>query len=360
MIRIIPYENVYENQVQDLFDIPVSGYIALSLQRKPHSLLGAQIQTEIPFIYIAIDDKTNQVLGIFNIGKRLQIFDGSVESLPYFCDLRIIPSHQNGRILLAMIRYVSSLNLNLDVLPATTVVFSDNEKMIKIIEKRAKQNKQSTLPYYTKVTDIETFIFQRIKKSYHKPFKIRKATRDDIILMQEFYDQDLTELKLVVDFTKIGLAPYYLDQKIEDYLLCFKDDELVGLLGTWNTSAFKQTVVKKYHWSIKWTRKLYNLLFSHILGYPHLPKEGEAIKTTSIHSISIFERSIPIFQSLIQEAISLTNNPIIVTVDIKDPLYNYLSSLKTSIRKKGNLYLVTQTGNVKFNAKYVNIDVARI
>ena len=196
MIKIIPYDTVYENQIQVLYDIPVSGFIALSLQRKPHSMYGAHIQTETPNVYIAIDTVVQRVVGLFNIGCRFQIYQRTVQNLPYFCDLRISPSHQNGRVFLAMIRYVQSLGLNLDLKPATTIVFADNSRMIQMIEKRAKQKEDSKLPYYTKIADIETFIFNRLKLLVdHKTYQIRRANNNDIDQMQIFYNQDVTPFK---------------------------------------------------------------------------------------------------------------------------------------------------------------------
>jgi hypothetical protein len=360
MIKILPYNTSYENQVQDLYEIPVSGFISLSLQRKPHSLPGAHIQTEIPRVFIVIDDISHCVIGLVNVGSRCQIFQGKVESLPYFCDLRIAPSHQNGKVLLAIIRYINCLGLDLDRGPATTVVFSDNTRMINIIEKRAAEKIPKKIPYYTKVADIETFIFQRADFFENKLYDIRRATEDDIMLMQTFYDKDLTALKLVIDFSKIGQNAYYAGQKIEDYLLCFEGEALVGILGLWDTSAIKQTVVNKYHWSLKLARVFYNSVASGLLGYPPLPKEGEVIKTTGIHSVSIKERSVTIFRLLIQQAVQSSLYPLIITVDVKDPFYVYLSSLKRSIRKKGNFYLVSESGNITFNEAYISVDVPRI
>lgn len=360
MIRIVPYDTTYENQVQDLYEIPVSGFISLSLQRKPHSLPGASIQTEMPSVYVAIDDASHRVIGIFNIGRRHQIYHKKVESLPYFCDLRIAPSHQNGKVLLSMIRFINTLGLSLDKLPATTIVFSDNTRMINLIKKRAEQKISKLIPFYTKVAEIETFIFQRINLFDDKSYEIRRATEGDIILMQTFYDKDLTALKLSLEFREIGRSPYYYGQKLEDYLLCFKENELVGILGIWDTSAIKQTVVTKYHWSLRLGRRVYNIVGSSILGYPALPKEGDAIKTNAIHSISIKERSVTIFRLLIQQAVQISKYPLIVSVDIKDPIHDYLSSIKRSIRKKGNFYLVSESGNSTFNEKYISVDVSRI
>ena len=136
MIKILPYHEAYEAGIKALFAIPVSGDLVLSLEREDNYFKGALIQTEVPKVFLCVDNE--QVVGVFNVGERRSIVDGLVVYVPYFCDLRIHPNYQKGTILLRIIKFVNEVCTDLDNMPALTIVFSDNYRMIDMINRRSK------------------------------------------------------------------------------------------------------------------------------------------------------------------------------------------------------------------------------
>jgi hypothetical protein len=361
MITLIPYDEKYEDKVQALYKIPVSSSISLSFQRHPHSLINAHIQTEYPELWIAVDRDIDQVIGIFNIGTRACIWDNKIQQMPYYCDLRIHPDFQNGRTFLKMLQCEKNRWKDLDHIPATTVIFADNHKMLEMVKKREAGHLSDLAPFYQKIADLNTFIFKTVPKTFsNHGYIIRNARSSDIQDMNQLQNQNQTELMLMYDFNNIGKVPYYYGQNIEDYILCFDNHQLVGMLGIWDTSSFKQTVVHKYSRMYKLVRPLYNLIASSMLSFPDLPDEGEKFNNLSIHSMIINKRNPDIFKALLSYITNRKKSTYMITLDKRDPLYETMLLARRSVTKEGHLFVVTRTKKIHKSFDWIPVDMVRI
>ncbi|MBP6236068.1 MAG: hypothetical protein KA536_08000 [Saprospiraceae bacterium] len=361
MIIIVPYEIKYEAQIQTLFEIPVAGTISLSLQRRPDSRTGANIQTENPNVFITLLKEQDMVIGIFNIGTRSVYWNRKVVLMPYYCDLRIHPEYQNGMVFRKMLRFIHQRELDLDHLPASSIVFSDNFKFIEMIKKRASGKLSELVPYYQKMTDIETFIFKSTPKKFaaHGYF-IRKATEKDIDMMAAFQEQNQRELMLSINYHDIRITPYYFAQKMEDYLLCFDDDQLVGVLGLWDTTSFKQTFIHSYNRWLRLIRPIYNFVASRMATFPQLPKEGGKLNYISIHSLVVSDRNPEVFKALLSFVTLDLSTTFMITLDKKDPLYPIMSKINPAMRKEGHYFLITRSQEITKSMQWIPVDLPRI
>ncbi|MBP6183978.1 MAG: hypothetical protein KA479_03500 [Saprospiraceae bacterium] len=361
MIVIIPYDLKYEPQIQVLFEIPVAGYVSLSLQRRPDSRVGAYIQTENPNVFITLLKEQDLVIGIFNIGTRSIYWKGEIVCMPYYCDLRIHPDFQNGTVFRQMLRFIHERELNLDQIPASSIVFSDNHKFLKIIEKRASGILSNLVPYYQKITDIETFIFKYTPKIFaaHR-FFIRRASETDINMMLAFQEENQRELMLSLNYDLVGNKPYYFDQKIDNYILCFDADKLVGVLGLWDTTSFKQTVIHKYNRLLRLIRPIYNFGARHVAIFPELPKEGDILNYISIHSLVISDRKPEVFKAFLSNLTSSLSTTFMLTLDKRDPLYPTMLQINPAIRKEGHYFLITKSQEIIKSVPWIPVDAPRI
>jgi hypothetical protein len=63
----------------------------------------------------------------------------------------------------------------------------------------------------------------------------------------------------------------------EDIVLALRDGQIIGVLGAWDQSAFKQVVVRGYSRSLAWGRPFYNWAAAW-RGAPTLPRAGSSIQ----------------------------------------------------------------------------------
>jgi len=366
MIKILPYHEAYEAGIKALFAIPVSGDLVLSLEREDNYFKGALIQTEVPKVFLCVDNE--QVVGVFNVGERRSIVDGLVVYVPYFCDLRIHPNYQKGTLLLRIIKFVNEVCTDLDNMPALTVVFSDNYRMIDMINRRSKFD-GSSIPFYHELATLNTYIFRlkRTKELKNSVLKFRQATKDDIHHMMQLQSQvEKFDFHPFYDFANIGADPYYEGLKFSDYYLAFKEDTLYGICGIWDMSDIKQTVVKSYSSRLKYIRPFYNFLLARFFNFPYLPSSGSRLKTIQLHSILIRDREPQIFRHLLNSIATIYCLPkdtsLLCTLDQRDRLSNVFSTVPNKITKEGRAYLVNRKKEIEpyLEGGYLCIDAARI
>jgi hypothetical protein len=349
MISIIPYSVSYEEGIKALCKIPVSGRISLALEREPEYYTGSQVQCEIPEVYVAYEEQTKKVWAVFNVGKRRLWLNSKVEWVRYLCDLRIHPDKQGSSLLLRISKFFQEISEE-DKWPAQTIVFSDNERMLKMIEKRSLLNQKSTLPYYhfagRLVTQLCTF---NTKKYFEKKFHVRRAIPSDIPGMQALANRENAKVNYspYYDFSQLN-SHYYQGLEISNFFLAFENDTIVGICGVWDQNSFKQTRITGYDKLLSTIRPIYNLIATTGFFSP-LPKAGSILKYLNTHSIVIENRNPGIFSALASEIKASFKSENydywMCSLSEKDPLMESLKSIK-SRKVAGNYYLVSHDRNV--------------
>ncbi|MGM0579958.1 MAG: hypothetical protein ACQETL_04725 [Bacteroidota bacterium] len=344
MLKILPYKPGFEEGIKALCRIPVSGNISLALEREPSYLKGAHIQCESPKIYVVIDGETSKVWAVFNVGSRRLWYQNQIMSARYLCDLRIHPKKQQGSILYMIIKKFRELTAK-DLLPAQTVVFADNHKMLAIIEKLTQRKRASQLPYYHFIGGLVTYMFgfnpQKEKKGN---LTIRQAKDGDIETIQAFFDEESpkTNFYPYYNFRELDKS-YYSDLNINDFFLAFEETELVGVCGIWNQKEIKQTRILGYSNLYKLLKPIYNLL-APVFGNIKLPAKGSTLNYLNLHSVLIKEKNPAVFQKLVNRIEYVYKDQgydyMLCSFSEEDPLTQVLTAKRHARKIKGNYYLV--------------------
>lgn len=344
MIKILPYKPEFEEEIKALCRIPVSGNISLALEREPSYLKGAHIQCENPEIYVAIDSNIQKVWAVFNVGTRRLWYQNKINSARYLCDLRIHPEKQQSLVLYQIIKKFRELTAK-DTLPAQTVVFADNHKMLTIIEKLSQRKKASQLPYYHFIGGLVTYMFGfNPQKKEKGSLDIRRATKDDIETMQAFFDKEgpKTNFYPYYNFKELHKS-YYSRLSISDFFLAFDAKQLVGVCGVWNQKEIKQTRILGYSNLYKLIKPVYNLL-APVIGNIKLPAEGSILSYLNLHSVLIREKNTAVFQQLVNRIEDVYKDQgfdyLLYSLSEEDPLTEVLNAKKRVRKIKGNNYLV--------------------
>ncbi len=350
MIEIIPYEKRFEAGIQALCRIPVSGNIALSLEREPNYFAGVQIQCEEPEVFVAFDSGTNLIWAVFNIGRRRVWYENKVVYVRYLSDLRIHPAKQKGSLLLRISSHFCKLCAQ-EELPAQTIVFEDNEKMLHVIEKLKQMKGSSNLPLYHFAGKLITHLFRVKSRNFDKgTYEIRRAKASDIQSMQSFFDSESSKINYspYYDFTSLG-TPYYQGLQIEDYFLAFQNGQIAGMCGVWDQISIKQTRIVSYSKLYRMMKPVYNLL-APLTGWSKLPMEGSILHTLNLHCICVSNRNPKIFQSLMWHISGVYTNAkfdsMLCSLSEEDPLIRVFDAVKCR-RIKGNYYLVNDGRDIQ-------------
>jgi hypothetical protein len=111
--------------------------------------------------------------------------------------------------------------------------------------------------------------------------------------------------------------------RIEDFIVARRGGEIAGVIGVWDQSSFKQTVVRGYAGWLGAIRPFYNF-GAKWMGRPRLPSIGEEIRYAYAAFVRVADDDREIFQTLLRHAHGLAAQRgfsyLMIGMEERDPL----------------------------------------
>jgi hypothetical protein len=111
--------------------------------------------------------------------------------------------------------------------------------------------------------------------------------------------------------------------RIEDLRVARRSGRIVGVIGLWDQSSYKQTVVRAYSGWLKAAAPFYNL-GAPWLGRPALPRPGEKLRGAYAAFLCIADDDPAVFAALLRDVHNLAAgrgfNYLLAGLDARDPL----------------------------------------
>ena len=307
-------------------DTPQEGSISLNFERSPNFFHATQATTTEPEVWLMEDTNEQRLAASFSIGKRYVYVNGEKTLTRYGNDLRIHQDYKGGRTLFRLFKKYRELMQDEWM---QTVILEDNKASIDTVG-----SGRLSLPNYHQAGKLVTHMIALNQKVTSPTHRIRKATSNDIHLLQEFFDLHAKKKQFYpcYDFSEINNNnPYYRNLNLNSYYLCFNDKELVGVSGIWDQKSFKQTRFLSYHGNMKILRHINNLM-SKLFGGLNLPAPGSLGNYISLHSVLCKDNNPSVVKSLVSQIINdhrhLNYDALIIGFDQKDTLHEGLKNLK--------------------------------
>jgi hypothetical protein len=152
------------------------------------------------------------------------------------------------------------------------------------------------------------------------------------------------------DFSDSSTTPGF---RMEDFVLVRQKSEIVGVIGLWDQSSYKQTVVQAYHDSLRWLGPIYNA-WLHLSGAQPLPPPGQPIHFAYASFICLAENNPDIFGILLQYVYNLAVERgyayLMVGLSTRDPLLR-VARKYAHIPYYSRLYTVCWQEELSFHEK---------
>jgi len=308
-------------------ETPQEGSISLNFERHPDFFHATGVTTSDPEVWLMEDLHQGRLVASFSIGKRLVYLNGEKRLTRYGNDLRIHQDYKGGRTLFRLFKKYKELMQDEWM---QTVILDENKASIDTVG-----SGRLLLPTYHPAGQFTTHMIA-LNKSYSSPCdQVRRATSEDINEIQDFFDQHAKQKEFYpcYDFKKIASKDaYYRNLNINDYFLYYSNQELSGVVGTWNQKEFKQTRFLSYHGSMKLLRHMSNLS-SKIWGGLNLPPAGTLANYISLHSVLIKDNQPKILNNILSNILfeykNSTFDALIIGFDKRDPLHQALAKFKS-------------------------------
>ena len=298
---------------------PLPGRIAISYEREPDFSIVCDATGENTTVLVAADVETGATVGVACRSEREVFVNSAPMRLGYLGQLRI-DSRYRGRWLVSRGYSLLKRLHDRDPLPGylAAVTTGNREADGILVEKPRK-----FFPAFHPIADYDTLALS-VRRSVCAS-GIASATPDDIPEIAGFLRTEgprrqffpvWTEARLIALISRLGL-------RIEDVQIARRNGSIAGLMGLWDQSAYKQTVVRSYSGWLRLAAPLYNAGAPWLQRRP-LPKPGEKIRNGYAAFVCIAHDDATVFGDLLtatlQRAATRGLDYLLLGLDARDPL----------------------------------------
>ncbi|MBF0523264.1 MAG: hypothetical protein HQL24_09450 [Candidatus Omnitrophica bacterium] len=168
----------------------------------------------------------------------------------------------------------------------TTILEDNKTAKVALVWK----NKDQSIPNYYDVGGINTyFIFPFLPRFPLNTLNIVRGNMNIIDDVVTFLNAEGAKKQFFPVYTR----EYFLtlrNFKISDFYVTYDGGQIIGVAATWDQSAFKQVLLRKYNGRMKWVKMIFGGL---------LPNEGERIKHFYLSFVATKDNSAQILASLL-------------------------------------------------------------
>jgi len=289
---------------QLLRENPIPGSVILTYEREPNYFLGCATIGHFQQVVVARHRTGGELAGVVSRATRPLFVNGQVEEVGYLSQLRIDQKFQGHWLIPQGFRYLHQLHADGRVKGYLASIIEGNEQATGLLVNRPRKG----YPIFQEVCRLWTLaiIVRRPQRISASPYNISRGSTTDLSEIISFFQQHGAAKQFFPAYTEANFSdnPLTRDFDIEDFFLVRYQGQLVGVMGLWNQSAYKQSVVQEYSGSIARLKPLYNLGLRLIGAQPLLPP-GEQIRFAYICFICVAHNDPHIFDTLLRHVYNL-------------------------------------------------------
>jgi len=326
------------------------GRISLAFPRDPDFSLGCAITGDDYKIVVA--RAADEIVGVACRSVRHVFINGRPERLGYLGQLRV-DERFRGRFLVSRgFSLLAQLDQQ-DPVPAylASIVDGNHQATGVLVQRRRR-----SFPDFRALAEFRTLAIRLQsggKPPHSKGEDIMAGSLDQVPEIVAFLRTEGSRRQLFPEWTEEALrnlASFGL--KIEDIRVARRGGSIVGVLGLWDQSAYKQAIVRGYS---GWMR----------IAKPFLPRVGEEIR--SAYASLICATTPDVFASLLREIYSLASarrfDYLLVGLDARDPLLD-VARAYSHIAYPSRLYLASWSNGGHFHEQLdrrpIHVDIATL
>jgi len=298
--QAVPSDN---DSLQLLARVPMAGSISIAMEREPDYFASSSVQNDSPHVAVVCDSRgNNRIIGVISLGTRRVYIDGTETRVRYLSDVRILPQYRGLRPLRVINDYIRDCEMSDRSRTMHSIIFRDNTLYRGIIDRPPDLVRRLKYLWYYESGEFRTsaISLQAGSRTHTPRYQIRRGVADDVDQMQRFFDAEAPAKQFypAYRFAEIG-KDYFKGLEIGDYFLAFEHGRLVGITGTWDQSAFKQTRVAGYSGWLKRFRIPLNILSPITTGFS-LPPPGSEIRCFYLHTILTADNRADVFTDILE------------------------------------------------------------
>ncbi len=287
---------------------PMPGDISLSYRREPNYFVGCGTMGHFYQVGVIRYQPTGEIAGLACRSTRPMFVNGQVEEVGYLSQLRVDHKFRGMGLVSQGFHHARQLHTDGRVKGYYCTIIEGNSQAVGLLVNRPRQH----FPMFREMGHLQTLAIVLRKWKFSSTWensaglKVRPGTLGDLetivaLLNQHGAAKQFFPVYTVADFLDSSLTVGF---KVENFMLAWRGPELVGVMGLWNQSTYKQSVVESYNGTLGTLRPLYNLALR-LMGAQLLPAPGQAIRFAYGSFICTANNDPAIFELLLRHACSL-------------------------------------------------------
>ena len=243
---------------QLLADNSVPGQMALTYEREPGYFLGCSVMGPLCQTLVARHNESGQLVGVATRSVRPLYVNGQCEDVGYIGQLRVDKQHRGRWVVADGFRLFHQLHQDGRATGYVTTLIEGNREAEGILVKRARRH----YPAYRHVGRLCTVavILRRRRRQPCTRYELRTGAQVDLDDVIKFFALHGAQKQFFPAYTAQDLTgSATLDIEPEDLLVACEGGEVAGVIGLWDQSRYKQTVVRTYSKRLRRMRPYYNI-----------------------------------------------------------------------------------------------------
>lgn len=280
------------------------GQLTVTFEREPNYFLGNGVAGHFCQVILARAADTSELAGMMCRAGRPYFINGQAQMCGYLTQLRVADKFQGRWLPTRGIPLLKELERDGQTPVYFMAISDENQTMHALLGKRPG----SAFPRTRPLAAITTLgvILRRPRPSLRAPFLVERGSKEKLEEIITFLgkagaSRQFFPAYTLADFTELdttrGFDP-------ADFVVARQGGNILGVIGLWDQSSYKQTVVQAYASGLRRLRPFYNL-GARLFGAQPLPAPGEHIHSAYASFICIERNDPQVFAVLLREIYNL-------------------------------------------------------
>ena len=285
------------------------GRIIVTFEREPNYFAGCGSMGRFWQVLVGRHHPSGETAAVLCRSTQPRFVNGQVQEIGYLGQLRVDLKYRGRWVLLHGIQALRKLHADGRV-DAYLCAISDENSIARGI---LVDHPRSGFPAMHEIAHIHTLgiILRRqwlpTFGRHPASIAIDRGSRSELPRIVSFLRQHGAKRQFfpAYDSGDFGEnSPTTLGFQVPDFVVARQGDEIVGVMGLWDQSTCKQSVVQSYSSSLGRIRPLYNLA-SRLIGAQPLPAPGQHIRSAYASFICITDDDPVIFGILLRQMVRM-------------------------------------------------------
>jgi hypothetical protein len=282
-----------------LRDNPMNGSMQVTFEREPDFFAACAIRGGFHQVGVGRDLESGRIVGLGTRSIAEAFVNGQAVPFGWLSDLRLAPTYRGGTLVARGYRFLRQLHGDGRSELYGTVIFHDNQTALQTIAAT-----RAGLPAYH---DLGVMHCPGINLRRRKPAVAAgcEIVRGRCELLPEIVDclnrnNARKQFAPVHDVATFVRGNRWKDFQPSDFYVARQNNRVVGVIGRWDQTAFKQTRIISYGKRLRWVVPAANAMQT-LLGAPDFPKPGQYVPFFYLSFIAVDQDDVGVFRALLRE-----------------------------------------------------------